>query len=143
MKRSDALAILGLNGRESVDVLKSAYRKRAFETHPDRGGSVAEFLKVQAAYEVLLSDVRGGYTEGLDDVLAERLNDVHNAFALLDDEAGQYCQRVFEGFHKALFEVIDAYESYSQLKQDAERDITFLWSRAAGRISDFPEAKSD
>lgn len=33
--------------------LKSAYRKRALEVHPDRGGSTADAQKVNEAYEVL------------------------------------------------------------------------------------------
>ena len=33
--------------------LKSAYRKRALETHPDSGGTASAFREVHAAYEVL------------------------------------------------------------------------------------------
>jgi len=34
--------------------LKQTYRKRCRETHPDTGGTEADFKNVQAAYEVLL-----------------------------------------------------------------------------------------
>ena len=33
--------------------LKKAYLKKAMKTHPDRGGSAAEFQKVSIAYTVL------------------------------------------------------------------------------------------
>ncbi|PSQ15346.1 ferredoxin [Halobacteriales archaeon QS_8_69_73] len=35
--------------------LKRAYRRRAKEAHPDRGGSVEEFRRVKAAYETIRS----------------------------------------------------------------------------------------
>ncbi len=35
----------------SLDDVKSAYRAKALETHPDRGGTIGEFLKIQEAYE--------------------------------------------------------------------------------------------
>jgi hypothetical protein len=45
---------LGLKPNASVLEIKAAYRKRALETHPDRGGSAPEFRAVQAAYESAL-----------------------------------------------------------------------------------------
>jgi hypothetical protein len=53
MTRTEAFRILGLNENATADAVSRAYRKRVFETHPDRGGTAVEFLKVQAAYEVL------------------------------------------------------------------------------------------
>jgi hypothetical protein len=35
----------------SLDDVKSAYRAKVLQTHPDRGGSISEFLKIQEAYE--------------------------------------------------------------------------------------------
>jgi hypothetical protein len=42
---------LGLEPSATVAEIKRAYRKRALETHPDRGGTAEEFRKVQSAYE--------------------------------------------------------------------------------------------
>lgn len=47
-------ALLGLTSRASVDEVKSAYRRRALEAHPDRGGSATEFRALHAAYEEAL-----------------------------------------------------------------------------------------
>jgi curved DNA-binding protein CbpA len=47
------LAVLGLAVGATWQEIKSAYRRRALETHPDRGGTNAAFTEVQAAYEVL------------------------------------------------------------------------------------------
>jgi hypothetical protein len=49
----DPWAILGISKGASADEVKSAYRKRARQTHPDVGGTEAEFNKVNAAYERL------------------------------------------------------------------------------------------
>jgi hypothetical protein len=42
---------LGLLPPYSLDDVKSAYRLKVLKAHPDRGGSTAEFLKIQEAYE--------------------------------------------------------------------------------------------
>ncbi len=45
--------VLGLGLSFTSNELKSAYRCRARETHPDTGGSREEFITVQAAWEAL------------------------------------------------------------------------------------------
>jgi hypothetical protein len=47
-------AILGLKASASPLEIKTAYKKRALETHPDRGGSAVEFRALQTAYETAL-----------------------------------------------------------------------------------------
>jgi hypothetical protein len=42
---------LGLEAGATVVEIKRAYRARALQTHPDRGGSAEEFRAVQSAYE--------------------------------------------------------------------------------------------
>jgi curved DNA-binding protein CbpA len=50
------LAILGLDSEQSLseDALKAAYKRRALQTHPDKGGSKQAFDEVKAAYNYLL-----------------------------------------------------------------------------------------
>lgn len=50
---------LGLAPGASVPAIKAAFRRRAFETHPDYGGDAAAFREVQRAYERLLAKQRG------------------------------------------------------------------------------------
>jgi len=45
---------LGLEAGATVLEIKRAYRARALQTHPDRGGSAEEFRAVQSAYESAL-----------------------------------------------------------------------------------------
>jgi hypothetical protein len=45
---------LGLKADATLLEIKSAYRKRALETHPDRGGTSESFRALQTAYETAL-----------------------------------------------------------------------------------------
>ena len=47
-------ALLGLTARANLAEVKSAYRRRALELHPDRGGDAAQFRGLHAAYEEAL-----------------------------------------------------------------------------------------
>ncbi len=55
MTLSEAYSILGLSAHATPAEVKAAYRRRVTEAHPDQGGSTAEFIKVRAAYEILLA----------------------------------------------------------------------------------------
>lgn len=54
-----AAGILGVSGDASIDDIKRAYRTRALETHPDRGGDPERFRAVQQAYEHLVARASG------------------------------------------------------------------------------------
>jgi hypothetical protein len=48
---------LGLSPAASVADVRAAYRERVKQYHPDQGGTVEDFLRVQEAYEYLLTEV--------------------------------------------------------------------------------------
>lgn len=50
--------ILGIAKDAAYEAIKKAYRKKAFATHPDSGGTDAEFHAVQLAYDVLSDEDR-------------------------------------------------------------------------------------
>ena len=50
---SDYYQILGVNPTDDVRVIKEAYRRKAMQHHPDRGGTHEEMVRVQEAWEVL------------------------------------------------------------------------------------------
>ena len=59
--RANAQAILGLEGHPDEAEIKAAYKKLAFEKHPDTGnGTTEEFTRITAAYALLKEDK--GYT---------------------------------------------------------------------------------
>lgn len=45
--------IIGVPQEASADDIRKAYRKKVIKAHPDKGGDVEEFKKLQAAYEIL------------------------------------------------------------------------------------------
>lgn len=58
----DLYEILGISQDASDDEVKSAYRKRAREAHPDAGGDESDFKDVTTAYEILKNpEARANY----------------------------------------------------------------------------------
>ncbi|NBU82907.1 MAG: hypothetical protein EBS55_14805, partial [Flavobacteriaceae bacterium] len=45
--------VLGVNENSTQDEIKKAYRKKAVEHHPDKGGSEEEFKKISEAYDII------------------------------------------------------------------------------------------
>jgi hypothetical protein len=145
MTRIEALKILGLSEGASAEAISKAYRRRAFETHPDRGGTATGFLRVQAAYEVLGAGTqcRDAMSSEFESMLDARVSDIRSAFILLCQESSAFCDRSFEECEQAFASTIDGYQSYSELKQNAQRDLTSVWSRTVQKIALFVEEKVD
>lgn len=55
---SDAFKTLAIRPPCSLDEIKAAYRRRAMEVHPDRGGTTEEFQSVEAAYRRLVREAQ-------------------------------------------------------------------------------------
>ena len=54
----DYYNILGVSKSSSSEEIKDAFRKKAKELHPDRGGDESEFKKINEAYDILKDDER-------------------------------------------------------------------------------------
>jgi curved DNA-binding protein CbpA len=64
MTLTDAYRILGLSNEANLAQVKAAYRRKVADAHPDRGGTAAEFIKVRAAYEILVGFVGRQVSDG-------------------------------------------------------------------------------
>ena len=71
----DPFAVLGVDRDADDETIKRAYRRRAKEPHPDRGGSDAEFKRVKDAYEAIQAGEVDDDTEAfVDDLGAETVD---------------------------------------------------------------------
>lgn len=53
----DHFEMLGLPSTATLEEVKTAYREKVKEHHPDQGGTVPGFIQLQEAYEFLLTEV--------------------------------------------------------------------------------------
>lgn len=53
MSKRDYYDVLGIGKSASLDEIKKAFRKKAVEHHPDKGGDETKFKEINEAYEVL------------------------------------------------------------------------------------------
>ena len=49
-----ALSVMGLCESSTPEQIKRAYRRLAMQTHPDKGGATADFIRVKDAYDCLV-----------------------------------------------------------------------------------------
>jgi hypothetical protein len=91
----EALQLLHLGWPPTDETLVTAWRQRALETHPDRGGDHKTFVAVQAAYEAVQEALKwglprapsgGGWHEDEDD----------------DDEHDSYAAAAYSRFRRGL-----------------------------------------
>ena len=76
--------ILGINKNASDDEIKKAFRKKARECHPDRGGDPEKFKEVNEAYEVLSDpDKKNHYDRygSIDNYGQPTMDDIFDPFA--------------------------------------------------------------
>jgi len=50
---SDPYNVLEVNPGESIENIKRSYKEKLLKAHPDKGGSIEEFVRLKTAYEIL------------------------------------------------------------------------------------------
>lgn len=89
MSHYEALGVGADADRESI---KRAYRKKAHEHHPDKGGSAEKFHAIQRAYDVLSNEARRAWydrngSDGPADTQDEALKNLAAVFLQAVDQA--------------------------------------------------------
>lgn len=74
---------LGIPADADKAAIRAAYRRRAKQTHPDSGGSAAEFQAVELAHRVLISDDRRARYDETGDVDERANNDEADAMSII------------------------------------------------------------
>ena len=56
IKNNEYYELLGIQSNSTKDEIKKAYKKKALQEHPDRGGDAEKFNKISIAYKTLIDD---------------------------------------------------------------------------------------
>ena len=119
----EAYGILELCSTSSKDDIRNQYKKLVKLHHPDKGGDTREFIKVQAAYEILRSLDTSGQMESMDIPIPEDLriliNDVVTQFKRQYESAELFCSNQFDKFTQSMYSYIEN-ASRSELRKSNE-----------------------
>lgn len=98
--RNKALSLLGVSGQPTKSELRKAYRKLAFEKHPDHGrASADEFAQISEAYSLLVDEATDDTMCRVDPYTARRVSrpSVRSIKTEFDDRTMDACETAFDG----------------------------------------------
>lgn len=87
MNKANLYAVLGLTSTATAEEIKTAYKRQAQKTHPDKpGGDSTDFLEVSTAYDVLIDPKRRAHYDETGEI---------NMFSPNRDLAGEQLAALF------------------------------------------------
>lgn len=128
MNSVEARQILGIkDDLITPERVKEAYRRAAFHAHPDRGGTVQEFLKIQAAYEFLMGN-QGDSAWGETSLeLEKRLNEIGRAFDRIKTDFGPVFGDQFDGMADRMAVTMQGLDSTGKIERNWAGSVQNLW----------------
>lgn len=119
MRLSEAYEILGIAPDSDISKVKAAYRKQVLIAHPDRGGSAHQFIRVQAAYEIICESLNTDSGDASIEVpaeLREIIDDLVRSFRMQFARSEETCARAFGEFDSSMRDYLSR-ASRSQLRE--------------------------
>lgn len=135
--RESLYDVLRIDSSADDQKIKRAFRARAMEVHPDHGGTDAQMIEVQAAYEVLSDAVRRtDYDRQQRQSQSSRRTDPMNSMFDTAAEDGLDFSDVAEGWASAM---ADAFRAWNVGNEDAvTEDDIYDWLRGVRRRTGVP-----
>lgn len=133
----DPYAMLGLDREAEADAIKHAWRKAVKNAHPDAGGDIEHFSRLQAAYDLLKDPVRRKVYDdtGYDPQLADPrdiegvliLETLVNDFILDEREPGSFDpvaamrRKLTDDIVKSRFHILELERHRARLRKHMDR----------------------
>lgn len=111
----EAREILGIDETVGLDDARRAWREKVRATHPDRGGDVAAFIRVQAAWEIVAGTYGAGTDAEFGDIplppeLRAVIDEIVAGFRAQYEGVRERCARELEAFRVATRSLIAVLE---------------------------------
>lgn len=140
MNLNEAYEILNLSNNASTIEIRKQYLKLVMLHHPDKGGDPKDFIRIQAAYE-LLKSIDSSITPEDFDVpippdLRKIIDEIVRSFREQNKEAESYCLSNFEDFRVRMLSHIST-ASRSELRNFNETFVSNWNSLVNGIFSKF------
>lgn len=131
-EKRDYYEILGVDKSASQDEIKRAFRKKAVELHPDRGGDEAKFKELNEAYEVLSNEQKRQAYDQFGHAAGAEQAGGGNPFGGQGNPFGDGVQFDFSGFGGGMGDIFDMFFRGAQNRaRDVEIAITIDFMEAA------------
>jgi len=148
---SQAYKILDIDNKSTLYEIRKAYKKRAFETHPDRTkGSATDFILVQAAYTFLENylskdknqeenELNKIFNNQFDSQLQERINQVMRAFDLFTSQSVSKMDQIYEELKELIINTVNNCGGSYDLRVKAAKSINDCWQNFLTQILNYLE----
>jgi len=107
----EARDILGVTSGTNEEAIRRAYRERVLKAHPDHGGSTAKFIRIRAAYEILLDCLQVPVDEedvSVPDELREIIDRMLRDFRRQEERSRERADQALRSFNAKITNEIDA-----------------------------------
>ena len=142
----DPYNTLGVSANAGTDEIKKAFKERAKETHPDKGGSAEEFDKVGKAYRLLTDqrarekyDKTGSTDDVVENTIANAVNMLGIRFTMVVAVPGADREDIIRLIRKSLEKdlddnnkVMNTAKTQIQLIEKTNPDWRDLWVEIVG-----------